>query len=434
MKIIYDISVLAWSIKSNKAKTGIFRVIENVLFQLLKDPSVELHLSSIHGNICDVREYLKNHGIHLEERKLLFPKDPSPRKDFLFKYYQWFLNQLDWRNFPLLSKWLKSIFCLLVDPLLFLLGLNEYLRPIPTNLLSIECIFHSTFLPIPSYILKSNIRKIISIYDVISLQYPEYFQGNQDEVVWKLIRDLKKTDSVITISEYSKKDILLCSDSIKENQIFVTPLAASKIFFKETSDQKIIDVLTKFGLKRGRYILSVATLEPRKNLKNTIQAFFAMKCLPKNPDLKLVLIGGKGWGPEKENLLGDLSKEEQSRIVFVGFVSDELLASIYTGSQFFVYMSFYEGFGLPPLEAMQCGVPVLVSNTSSLPEVVGDTGMYASPHDITEISRGMENYIENKALREEMAHRSLERVGEFTWEKTASLTKQVYQRLYENNH
>ncbi|XDD45037.1 glycosyltransferase family 4 protein [Leptospira sp. WS39.C2] len=434
MKLIYDISVLAWSVKNKKAKTGIFRVIENVLFQLLKDPSIELYLSSIHGNITDVKEYLKVQGIHLETRFLLFPKKSSIRKDIAFKYYQWFLNRFDWKKFQNFSSFLKSIISILLYPIFFLLGLREYLRPIPSDQLTKEYIFHSTFLPIPKYILDSEIGKIVTIYDVISIKYPEYFFGNKDEVVWKLIRDLKKTDSVITISEYSKKDILSVTEKIQEKQVYVTPLAASEVFYQETSEQKINEVLSSYALKRGSYVLSVATLEPRKNLKNTIKAFLAMECLSQFPELKLVLIGGKGWGTEQEKLIGNYTKEQQDRILFVGFVSDDLLASIYSGALLFVYMSFNEGFGLPPLEAMQCGVPVLVSNTSSLPEVVGDAGVYADPTEVMEITRAMETYIQEESIRKRMAYQALGRAKLYTWEKTASLTKEVYQRVYESNH
>lgn len=434
MKLIYDISVLAWSVKNKKAKTGIFRVIENVMFQLLKDSALELYLTSIHGNISDAKEYLKNQGIQLEDRYLLFPKESSWKKDILFKTYQWVLNRFDWKKYQFVSSFLKSIVSTLLYPFFLLFGLREYLQPIPLDRLTKDYIFHSTFLPIPKYILDSEIGKIITIYDVIAIKYPQYFFGNTDEVIWKLFRDLKKTHAVITISEYSKEDLLSLTNEVSDEKVYVTPLAASQVFYQELSDTKINEVVSLYGLKRGSYVLSVATLEPRKNLKNTINAFLEMGCLSQYPELKLVLIGGKGWGTEQENLIGGYSKEQQGRILFVGFVSDDLLASIYSGALFFVYMSFCEGFGLPPLEAMQCGVPVLVSNTSSLPEVVGEAGMYANPNDVSEISSHMETFLREKSIREEMSKQALGRAKLFTWEKTASLTKKVYQRTYESNH
>lgn len=146
----------------------------------------------------------------------------------------------------------------------------------------------------------------------------------------------------------------------------------------------------------------------------------------------MVLLGGKGWGDNLEEISREYPGIFQERIVFLGFVPDEQLASIYSGAKFFVYLSFYEGFGLPPLEAMQCGLPVLVSNVSSLPEVVGDSGLYANPYDLSAIVTGMEKMINDTGLRQSLSLLAMDRAKNFSWEQTARLTKKAYLNSNEN--
>ncbi|MBM9547013.1 glycosyltransferase family 4 protein [Leptospira sp. 201903074] len=426
MNLIFDISVLAWSIRSNKAKTGIFRVIENLFFQFLKDPEINLYLTSIHGNIKDLNVYLKKENIEISEDRLLVPQNPSKFKDKLFQIYLWTYGLFDIKGYPRLSKILLFFHSIFVKRILSIFGLTSYFYPVPRKYLTDSFIFHSTFLPIPEFIQNSKIRKVITIYDLISILHPKFFIGNQDHVVWKLVRDLNPDTKVITISEHSKRDLLEAGIGLSEHQVFVTPLAPAKHFYQVSSKQKLDTDLRLFDLKPGEYILSVATLEPRKNLKATIHAFLQLSNLESNPNLKLVLLGGRGWGENLEEILSGYSDLLKEKIVFLGFVSDESLASLYSGAKFFVYLSFYEGFGLPPLEAMCCGVPVLVSNASSLPEVVGDAGLYVDPYDLNSIKTGMEKLLNEAELRKSLSSSALKRSESFTWEKTAKFTKEAY--------
>ncbi|MCG6142081.1 glycosyltransferase family 4 protein [Leptospira mtsangambouensis] len=434
MKLIFDVSVLAWSVRSNKAKTGIFRVIENLLFQFLNDQDIDLYLSSIHGNFNDLKEYLKNNKINLPSTHLFVPQSSNRFKDKLFQTYLWIYQLLDRKNSPrFFSTFFVFLYICLSHPVLVLFGLYRYLYPIPKDYLSRQFVFHSTFLPIPKYIQNSKARKVITIYDLISIKYPEFFVGNKDDVVWKLIRNLTPDTNIITISEHSKADLLDSNLGLSDQQITVTPLAASSCFYRVDSQTKLENDLSQFGLNYGDYVLSVSTLEPRKNLKSTIRAFLQLPSLKKNPKLKLVLLGGRGWGDSLEEIAGEYPGIFQERIVFLGFVPDEKLASIYSGAKFFVYLSFYEGFGLPPLEAMQCGLPVLVSNVSSLPEVVGDSGLYADPYDLSSIVTAMEKMIGGNEFRFSLSLRALERAKNFSWEETARLTKKAYINSNENS-
>ncbi|MGE8720176.1 glycosyltransferase family 4 protein [Leptospira terpstrae] len=426
MNLIFDISVLAWSIRSNKAKTGIFRVIENLFFQFLKDPEINLYITSIHGNVADLNVYLKKENIQIPNDHLLIPQKPTKLKDKVFQIYLWTYGIIDKKEYPRLSKFLLIFHNLFVKFPLSFIGLRDYFYPIPEKYLSESFTFHSTFLPIPKYIQNSKIHKVITIYDLISLLHPEFFFGNQDKVVWKIIRDITTDTKVITISEHSKIDLLKANIGLNDHQIFVTPLASAKHFYRVSSNDKLASDLRMFHLIPGDYVLSVSTLEPRKNLKSTIHSFLQLIDLDSNPNLKLVLLGGKGWGENLDDIFSPYSESMKKRVVFLGFVPDESLASIYSGAKFFVYLSFYEGFGLPPLEAMQCGIPVLVSNNSSLPEVVGDAGLYADPYDLNSIKSGMKRLLNDAELRKSLSVAAEKRAKSFTWETTAKLTKEAY--------
>lgn len=175
MNLIFDISVLAWSIRSNKAKTGIFRVIENLFFQFLKDPEINLYLTSIHGNIEDLKVYLKKENIQISNDHLLIPKKPTKLKDKVFQIYLWTYGIIDKKGYPRLSKFLIIFHNLFVKFPLSFIGLRNYFYPIPEKYLSKTFTFHSTFLPIPKYIQNSKIHKVITIYDLISILHPEFF-------------------------------------------------------------------------------------------------------------------------------------------------------------------------------------------------------------------------------------------------------------------
>lgn len=432
MKLIFDVSVLAWSVRSNKAKTGIFRVIENLLFQFINDPEIDLYLTSIHGNITDLKVYLKNQNINLPKNQLLIPDSSNRFKDTLFQIYLLIYKQLDLKKFPKLSSILLLFYKLFSYPFLLLFGLSSYLYPIPNDFLSNQFVFHSTFLPIPKYIQNSKISKVITIYDLISIKYPEFFIGNKDDVVWKLIRDLTRDTNIITISEHSKVDLLESDLGLSDKQITVTPLAASHFFYQIESRDLLVKELKQYNLSDGDYVLSVATLEPRKNLKSIIRAFLSLPSLKTNPNLKLVLLGGKGWGENLEEISKEFPDSFQEKVIFLGFVPDEKLSFIYSGAKFFVYLSFYEGFGLPPLEAMQCGLPILVSNVSSLPEVVGDAGLYTDPYNLNSIVTNMEKMLGDSELRKVLSLKALSRSKTFSWKHTASLTKTAYRKFNES--
>ena len=185
-------------------------------------------------------------------------------------------------------------------------------------------------------------------------------------------------------------------------------------------------VRKKFGIPNGPYILSLSTLEPRKNIAQTIRCFVRLLEQEKIDDLSLVLVGSKGW--DYDSIFEEIaaSPKIRDRIIVTGYAADEDLAPLYSGATMFVYPSFYEGFGLPPLEAMQCGVPVITSNTSSLPEVVGEAGIMVDPHDADELSQAMLKIYNSTDARQRMSLESLEQAQKFSWKRCAEQTIDTY--------
>jgi len=184
-------------------------------------------------------------------------------------------------------------------------------------------------------------------------------------------------------------------------------------------------ILHQYGIK-DPFILYVGTLEPRKNIPTLIHAFAKVK--KDGFPQKLLLIGGKGWKYEEIfSAINELSLTDQ--ILIPGYVPDEDLVYFYNVADLFVYPSLYEGFGLPPLEAMACGTPVITSNKSSLPEVVGDAALLVDPLDVRALAGAIERVLANEELRAQLSERGLKRAKFFSWKKTAERTWEVYRAV-----
>ncbi|TGL27408.1 glycosyltransferase family 4 protein, partial [Leptospira bourretii] len=279
-----------------------------------------------------------------------------------------------------------------------------------------------------AYLAYSELHTVVSIYDLIPVLYPEYFLDNNNHLIQKLVKYLNSNTNIITISNHSRNDIVkVIPDSAQRTH--VSYLAANNIFTKKTFDDHMNKVLDKYKLVPDRYIVSVSTFEPRKNLGTIIEAFLNLNSSA--DDIQLVLIGTEGWGPSFEETKRKFGEKFNSKVRFLGFIPDNELAFIYSGGLFFVYMSLYEGFGLPPLEAMQCGLPVISSNSSSLPEVIGKAGILLDPNDKEGLKEKMESLISDSNYRKFLSTLSLEQSSQFTWEKTAKVVKDIYSQIVE---
>ena len=282
-------------------------------------------------------------------------------------------------------------------------------------------VYHS-----PTFCLNALARgkSLITIHDLNFLAYRKFaIRSGRWHYAFKIRNYAEKVDAIIADSESTRSEIIKYL-KIPEEKIHVIYLGCSPAFQPLSSSETKQKIMEKYQIK-GDFILYVGTLEPRKNLRGLIQAYANSRA---KDDFRLVLAGGKGWKYKHIFRLVNQLKL-QDRVIFCGYVPDSDLPALYNSASVFVYPSFYEGFGLPPLEAMTCGTPVIVSHTTSLPEVVGDAGIYVDPFDIEQISLSIDTVLSDTKLCQTLREQGLKRAKLFSWEKTARETLKLYQQL-----
>jgi glycosyltransferase involved in cell wall biosynthesis len=265
---------------------------------------------------------------------------------------------------------------------------------------------------------------ITTIHDVAFRRFPALFPLKHRLLLNLLIpSSARNAAAVITCSESTRRDLMELYD-LPSERIVVTPYAADPIYRPMDADEARQAVRARFRI-RSPYLLSVGVLQPRKNLARLVRAYNRIAGdLPH----RLVLVGKEGWaGEELRRAIGESPPGKAP--VFTGYVPDADLPALYAGADIFVYPSLYEGFGLPPLEAMACGAPVITSNTSSLPEVVGDAGVTVDPLDTEALARAILDLLQDEARRSSLREAGLRRAAGFSWDRTARETLAVYRRI-----
>ena len=265
----------------------------------------------------------------------------------------------------------------------------------------------------------STIPIVVTIHDLSFHYYPNDFLKRD---LFKLKNwtkySVKNAKKIIAVSQSTKQDLIRFYD-ISEDKIQVIYNGFEKNITNSQLDTKVIQ-----KIKKQSYILYVGTLQPRKNLERLIEAF----SLVKNKNLDLVIVGKRGWMFE-EILEAPKKYGVSGRVKFLDSVSDEELPNLYRNALCFILPSLYEGFGLPILEAMKYGCPVLASNVSSLPEAGGDAALYFDPENTGDIARSLESIIQNSELRKDLIKKGYQQVKKFSWEKSAKETLKVLEDL-----
>jgi glycosyltransferase involved in cell wall biosynthesis len=424
IKIAYDITVLGQGYINAKAKTGVYRVVDSLLKQLLDRKDIEIDLVAFNGlnNIWD--SVSGELFIEAQAGNIKHQYQPCAESKYnLLNLYK-FAVKSQKKLIKLSNQYSTSLYkpALALQLPFKLLGKFD----VDFKFNSQANIYHSPFYALPPKETINNLNRILTIYDLIPVLDSHKFTQNIYDKYLKMIASIDlDRDWVTCISENTKNDF--CNyTGMNPARVFVTPLAAAAHFFPVNNKNIIRETIKKYQIPDRPYLLSLCTLEPRKNLSFLIRCFAKIILENSSIDLNLVLVGVSGW---KNN---DIFKTAQKnpllkdRIIFTGYIPDEDLSAIYSGATAFIYPSLYEGFGLPPLEAMQCGTPVITSNTSSLPEVVGDAGIMINPTDEDALCQAILTIIQDSQLRKTLSEKGLERAQQFSWSKCAEETVKVY--------
>lgn len=272
---------------------------------------------------------------------------------------------------------------------------------------------------------------VITIHDIIPLRLPQYRTDPKMKAYLQLItRAAHKATLIMTVSQHAKQDMI---DALKlpAERIRVIYEAAGDEYHPISDPQVLSKIHTRYGL-RGRYILYLGGLDQRKNVPQLVRAFAQIYHQLGDPDLQLLIAGDpdKKHGllfPDPRPIAADLGITGQ---IIYRFIEEEDKPAIYCGASLFVFPSLYEGFGLTPLEAMSCGTPVICSNRTSLPEVVGDAAISFDPDNLREMVQAMHSVLTKNELQADLRARSLKRAAQFNWQKTAIETIDVYQEAF----
>ena len=270
---------------------------------------------------------------------------------------------------------------------------------------------------------------VVTLHDLIPLRHPET-EKFAARIYWRLQIPIaaRRNSFIITDSEYARREIIE-EFGVPPEKIRALMLGFNPAMLEPRTPADTAAVRGKYGLPEG-YILYVGTIQPRKNLDTLIEAFSRLRRDSLITE-KLVIVGRKGW--LYDNLFARIKELDlEQEVLFTGFVPDEELPNLYDGARVFAYLSLFEGFGLPPLEAMACGVPVITSNTTSLPEVVGDAGISVPPRDVEGVAAALQRVLGNADVAAAMRTRGTARARIFSWEAAARQTLAIYMDVVTN--
>lgn len=301
--------------------------------------------------------------------------------------------------------------------------LEGFSLPLELSRLALDVLHSPDFIPPPS----NSFRSVITIHDLAFLLYPHFLTKESARYYGQIDQAVRRADHIIAVSESTKRDTVRLL-GVPERKISVIYEAADPIFQPMDAHEARRRLAEHYVLP-DRFILFVSTIEPRKNVITLLRALRQLKDHYRVPH-RLVLAGRKGWlFDDVFATVSELGLENEC--IFLGRVPTEHLLYLYNAADVLVHPAFYEGFGLPPLEAMACGTPVVVSNVSALPEVVGDAGLLVDPNDVDGLTVHIWRVLTDEALRANMIKRGLAKARQFSWNKAARETLEVYRKVVQ---
>ena len=287
-------------------------------------------------------------------------------------------------------------------------------------------IWHATY-PLPIQV--RGAKKITTVHDMIPLRLPYATLDDKENFYYKVKDALKESAVTITVSEHSKQDLLTYFDA-DPDRIVVTyqPIALRPLEAGDT-EEEISFFLKRYGLEYQNYLLFVGAIEPKKNVGRLLDAYSVL-----DTEMPLVIVGKKGWLWEDElgktAYLAD-NKESKKKVKLLEYVSTDALRYLYRGAYCLAFPSLYEGFGLPPVEAMNFGCPVITSNVSCLPEICGNAALYVDPYDVKSIRQKLEEILSDRPLRDQLAKAGERNAKKFSMENYVKRLYQAYAKALE---
>ena len=423
-KLIFDGTILTNEFNKNDARTGIFFVGENIFNELLKRDDIEVSLYCALEKLPDLKRYLALYNLEFLE--------------ILNECEFGFLQKLSYECRKLKGETPKnkkierafySIFYSVLKKMGKILnGLSgHYLLK---KKIEDKDFYFSPVSPVPRVVKQAkHIKSAVMLHDTIPLIFSEYMPKRLKGNYWfiDLIKSLSKDEIYFANSKCTKDDFLKYCPELTEEQITVVYLAANDNF-RPMDDTSLAELKTKYNIpKDGKYIFSLCTMDPRKNLIFAVKNFVEFIKRYNIQDMYFVL-GGAAWHSfihKIEEEIGDLG-EYKDKIIKAGYVDDCDLPVLFSNAFCFVYPSLYEGFGLPVLEAMKCGAPVITSNVSSIPEIIGDAGIQIDPKNNEEFIQAINKFYTDESFKAECSQRALERAQEFSWERCVEIIVKTY--------
>ena len=425
MKLLCNLHPVGASAHGTVTRTGIFRVVEHLVRGVAAAPDCEAFFHAA-GNLWQSWRYYEEHLRGPRTRFVVTPwrvrlsRHLSPLERFT-------ATTMDDRRLHVrAARFAFTRYVSRATPLI---------ERIDERVLGEIDVYHSPFLTVPAAVRRyPRVQRFTTVYDLIPLSHPQFFNPGVVRTIRAVADGFDAADHVLCISEATRTALLEHAPRLDPARVDVTPLAAGPAFYPEIDPARIAAVRRRVGLPPDApYFLSLCTLEPRKNLDAVVRCFARLKQERRvDRETRLVLVGNLGWKTEKIFSALEDARACRDSILLTGFVPDEQLAPLYSDALGFVYLSWMEGFGLPPLEAMQCGVPVICSNTSSLPEVVGDAGLLLAPDDLDGITGAMAALATDATRRHDLSARSLARARLFSWERFVQQNLDAYKKALAN--
>jgi glycosyltransferase involved in cell wall biosynthesis len=439
LKVLYDISLLGIAYR-NRTTFGLSRTTAHLLRALLDLPhEVRLAASSdVSFNVWLFSRLYWQQQPFCEAMPWFSDAFNASFKDTL---REWWLKDALFAKQVALFKRLG----LIKDETQVYRWRNEFMElgfhGTPRRRLADVNLYHSNYHRIPEQIQQhSRVKAVLTVHDMIPILHPEWcgMLGGADKYFHPefdlpaTLKNLNRDNWIICPSAASRHDVCnYLGAQIDPDKVRVIPWAASELFYPCTDPERLRAVREKYKLPpTHHYLLSLSTIEPRKNLPTLLRSFHRLLQQERMSDLYLVLAGAWGW--DYGEIFIELRKSRllASRVILPGHIADADLAALYSGALGFVFPSLYEGFGLPPLEAMQCGTPVLTSDMSSLPEVVGNAGLLVNPRDEEALAQSLLTLYQDADLRAVLSRCGIARAAMFNWANGARDTVKVYREAW----